>query len=772
MTYQLIPEDGGAKATANLPAAVAFVGDEGNSVKDRIAVVGMISHYSLVVDVDVKAEPLLAALPQIASAIQASLLQPDDDGLEDYDSEGAQMIGHELASMCSTWSMMNAEFGNAAWAHAVQVLGSVSEVKCKKRTPMNNSGPQVVRTETIQYLMRTQPQYGQGTGVPPGCLDAYVKYVKKGHPNSADASQNVRTITQTNPTALDGKIGVVFDLLRAGNKDMANTLAANAMTAYPKDPKAFEDNLDLLLEMDFQSSCTILSQMSTGSPSSLVPHLEFFMAKAESGAVPYGMDVQVLSIFSNVAEKEPNAVFPFVDRLFAKFMASPNADTMLAQCLSRCGNATEPADAAVVVLEKLCGMLYDSGLSAYAPPVVLSGVVNMTALIGDERTDLLAPHIAKIQEHEHSAAQIVEKIVDWFEGRSLKKVDERLAALEAKVAAMNDEFSKQCANFDEVNALMDSKIADLKDFVGEVVQKLPQPVQLVMVGGVKKTLQLHFRCARTGVTVTTETKVWHQWCKVGFGLIKLGKCAAVAAAGNPMALVDGVGAVKDIYNGYKSKDDSDFNTFIKQPFLTSAERDRLIEQLRAAKFFEKMEYDSQLGDWVLLSSLDADEYKAAMDKQAADKAATAANQKTVKGKNLGLGSAKDIAAGAAEAMSIADPEGKLQAGLQGQATQAGVDLINQAGLGGALEQAQAAAASEQGQVAAASYAAAGSPAPSLPRPPGNTAAPPPAPAPAPARARRGWFGSPRKATVDQVAQLEARVAQLEQQVAFLLSRAE
>jgi len=58
-----------------------------------------------------------------------------------------------------------------------------------------------------------------------------------------------------------------------------------------------------------------------------------------------------------------------------------------------------------------------------------------------------------------------------------------------------------------------------------VVKKLPQPCKMVVVGGVRKTLVLHFACARTGQTVTTETKDWNQWCKAGFGLLKLGKCA-------------------------------------------------------------------------------------------------------------------------------------------------------------------------------------------------------------------------------------------------------
>ena len=169
-----------------------------------------------------------------------------------------------------------------------------------------------------------------------------------------------------------------------------------------------------------------------------------------------------------------------------------------------------------------------------------------------------------------------------------------------------------------------------------MVKKLPQPCKLVVVGGIKKTLVLHFECARTGQTVTTETSDWNQWCKVGFGLIKLGKCAVEAAAGNPMALAGGVGAIADVYKGYKTKDDADFDTYISQPFLTSAESDKLINQLRAGGFFNKMTYDPQEGNWVLNGTLTAEEVAKKEGKKAAT-AETLANQEQVKGGNFGLG---------------------------------------------------------------------------------------------------------------------------------------
>ena len=258
------------------------------------------------------------------------------------------------------------------------------------------------------------------------------------------------------------------------------------------------------------------------------------------------MESMYCSIILSIATTEPDAVLPNLDRIYAAFVAIPNADTPLAMVVGKCGQAEGGAEKAT---KMLCGLLGEPTLGPHGPAVILGLLPNLFEALGEANAALLDPYMGLIRSHAGSAAASVEKIEDWRAGRSLKKTDERLAAVEAKVAALNADFAKTCKNLEEVSAMMDEKIADLKDFVGEVVKKLPQPSKLEVVGGARKTLLLHFSCCRTGGTVTTETKEWNQWCKVGFGLIKLGKCAAVAAAGNPMALMGGVGAIKDIYNG-------------------------------------------------------------------------------------------------------------------------------------------------------------------------------------------------------------------------------
>jgi len=161
--------------------------------------------------------------------------------------------------------------------------------------------------------------------------------------------------------------------------------------------------------------------------------------------------------------------------------------------------------------------------------------------------------------------------------------------------------SQTCANFEDVKKYVDANIAELKDFVGEIVKKLPQPARLQVEGKLRKTLTLWFRCCKTGREVGIISHDWNKWLKIGFSLVKLGVAVVQTGVGDPLALVStGVDTVKEVYNAYKTTDDQDFNTYITQPFLTSAESDDLINKLRDQQFFDKFAYDKQAGAWYLM----------------------------------------------------------------------------------------------------------------------------------------------------------------------------
>jgi hypothetical protein len=210
----------------------------------------------------------------------------------------------------------------------------------------------------------------------------------------------------------------------------------------------------------------------------------------------------------------------------------------------------------------------------------------------------------------------------------------RIAVLESKVASMNADCKATCTDLQSVQAYIDSRIDEVKVFVGEVVQKLPTPTFVTSESGKgvfgfgKKVIKLWFVCPQTGFTCCTETKEWQQWAKVGFGAVRAGfaafrvvtqgdvesliegmsgavkmlQMAHQAMTADPLSVIDGISA---LYGSCKAKSEANFDSFISEPLLTSKENDALIEQLRAAVFFAKMGYDAQTATWVRREWLEA-----------------------------------------------------------------------------------------------------------------------------------------------------------------------
>jgi uncharacterized coiled-coil protein SlyX len=185
--------------------------------------------------------------------------------------------------------------------------------------------------------------------------------------------------------------------------------------------------------------------------------------------------------------------------------------------------------------------------------------------------------------------------------RSLETLTVRVDAMEARIKEMNSKIAQTCTNMADVIAYVDANMADMKDFLAEVVKKLPNPKRLEVVGTLRKTLILHFECTKTGLEYPITSHEWSKWLKIGFSLIKAGKMVIDIGAGNPIGLIHtGITAIQEIYTAYKTNEDDEFNTYITQPFLTSSEQDLLINKLRDQSFFDIFAYDSQAAGWYLI----------------------------------------------------------------------------------------------------------------------------------------------------------------------------
>jgi len=163
---------------------------------------------------------------------------------------------------------------------------------------------------------------------------------------------------------------------------------------------------------------------------------------------------------------------------------------------------------------------------------------------------------------------------------------------------------------EEIQEYVDKNINMLKEFIGDVVKKLPMPVRFDASGIALRSMKLHFSCGlkhnrckfpdngiENSCYVTTTYDI-AKWLKIGLQVVKLGIAVFEKSPKNAFA------AVQNIYNVVKKNEDQDFLAFISQPFLTSTEQDHLIQQLRKDRFFEVFTYYPKNGTWCCLRCIE------------------------------------------------------------------------------------------------------------------------------------------------------------------------
>mmetsp|Transcript_77214 Transcript_77214/g.184883 ORF Transcript_77214/g.184883 Transcript_77214/m.184883 type:complete len:799 (+) Transcript_77214:48-2444(+) len=231
-----------------------------------------------------------------------------------------------------------------------------------------------------------------------------------------------------------------------------------------------------------------------------------------------------------------------------------------------------------------------------------SALVSLKALVIKDKARLpsnVLRWVQELKEGDGSAREMATSLIDAYEGRSLEGAYEQ-------IADMNSRFKEACGDMESLKKYVDDNMSEMKDFISTVAKKLPMPVRFSSEPRyvVKKAMLLHFKCEAPtatrfcvlpGSTFTTETMEWSRWLKMGLSAAKLGKSILSADA---IADVPGVvDQVKGLFSLYNKDEGEDFMTFISEPFLTSQEQDKLLNQLRAASYFENFRYDSQTASW-------------------------------------------------------------------------------------------------------------------------------------------------------------------------------
>ncbi|MHA2296823.1 MAG: hypothetical protein ACXAEU_00065 [Candidatus Hodarchaeales archaeon] len=422
-------------------------------------------------------------------------------------------------------------------------------------------------------------------------LPLIFNYMEKKHTVNVVAYGIIAPITSRMPKFFEDYTDRFFELVDKGNTALISPL----MNMYKFKPESYEKNLEVLLkifktDVNYQSLVlVILAEIAKKRAELIEPHVPDFKQALYSPQTAS----TVATVFAEIARTHPDTIYGILPELKEALDYVDMLKYSVPNILGLIGRQSE--ERATEVLPTLGKLLAEADQNTAA--VLLMEFRNL----GDLNRELLVPYMDQIKALTDDPQEYVRDqavmIVDYMEGRDIR-------SLANQIEEQNKMIQEAAVSVDSLKKYVDDNVDMLKDFLADVVKKLPIPVDFSAEGRIRKTMKLHFACGCADErclypkdrTFTTETKDWNKWTKVAFSAIKIGK-AAISIPGNPTSAMDAVAATRELYSAYKSEEDEEFLTFISQPFLTSTEQDSLIEQLKEARFFDMFNYNAQEASW-------------------------------------------------------------------------------------------------------------------------------------------------------------------------------
>eukprot|EP01039_Chlorochromonas_danica_P003854 gene3853-4211_t len=531
--------------------------------------------------------------------IQALGQVNDDDKnvIKGESYRGAVFIAERLSSGLSTAGMMDTSqkltsaLSPLAYEAAEKILDTKSQFAVV--SPMQSQETSAtLRTELTTTLLRTIP-YSGTVSLPNGVKVIALILSGDGYPSKLknDAKSALNTLGNVAKASMSHAGGELIAIAKAGHPDVLMSFLS-VQELYLNNPQAVHDNLDVFFSQPYMLYSSLFMRVSQKDATCLLPYLKQLIDMLSQQP---NMITVTLMTLEGIAAKEPVLVFDHLPTILSSSKGVPNAGVILAKVLGKIAAAGN--NASEIALKELVDLL---GKDSSAGASVLVEICNVMKLL--PQREILQGYLPTIAKYKSASEVAYTSIEDFAAGRSLETLTNRVDELDAKINALNNKVAETCHNMADVIAYVDANMADMKDFLAEVVKKLPAPKRLEVVGTLRKTFILHFECVRTGYEFPIVSYDWSKWLKMGFSLVKAGQAVIDLGIGNPLGILSkGVECVQEIYTAYKTHDDDEFNSYITNPFLTSTEQDMLLNKLRDQNFFEIFAYDSQRGGWYLVN---------------------------------------------------------------------------------------------------------------------------------------------------------------------------
>ncbi|MHA2366475.1 MAG: hypothetical protein ACXAC7_21140 [Candidatus Hodarchaeales archaeon] len=418
-------------------------------------------------------------------------------------------------------------------------------------------------------------------------LPVLLKYLKKSSFVKNIAYGYISPYSMQSPKVLAPHTELIFDLVRGGYTEIISPL----MNLYNHRSEVFEkpNNLNMMVDLCKNPqwgslALNIIWEISKKRPELISPYTESLHEGLQSPMTASSVAI----IFIEVARESPEAVEPYISEIREAGENISHLGYQISNILGLVGRKSK--EKAQEILPMLVEYLEESDQN------VLVQVLMQIKNLGELDRELLDPYIEKIQSFSDDPQQYVrdqaKSIIDYYEGRDL-------SSLMANFEDLNKEIKDSISSMDDLKNYVDDHVAELKEFMAEVVKKLPIPRAFSSEGRLRKTIKLHFVCGcgddrclfPKDRPFFTETKEINKWIKVALSTVKLG-----------VAVVEGIGggvvqSVQEMYQTATGKEDAEFLAIVNEPFLTSYEQDYLIDRLRNARYFDFFNYNSQSATW-------------------------------------------------------------------------------------------------------------------------------------------------------------------------------
>jgi hypothetical protein len=539
---------------------------------------------------------LLSDNDDIRRAAGSSLVDRASSNPEELEPKIPELLGYiqrtsdDIISVniASAISKICEKIPGTGQKYSSEVIGTLDFLSSREMTDGDKGA--IINSAAIQLFVTQQHHLSSTPLQLKQALPTIFKYLKKESSVKWSALGVITQVSMENPKVLESYTGEIIQLVGQGVTQLSTSLSF----LYKIKPEEFEKNLDVLLRVfqtDKTAQSTILSvflEISKKRPELFESHIELFKAGLTSPMSASSVSL----ILSEIAHSNPMAVYPYLNDLKQSVEYVDALKHTVPNLLGLIGRFSE--DVAREILPFLAELLVDSDQNVAV--AVLSEFRNL----GDMNRELLEPYMNLIRDFADDPQEYVREqanlIIDFVEGRDIH-------SLAAQIEEHKTKIREAAVSVDILKEYVESNVEMLKNFIADVVKKLPMPVKFSTEGRIRKILQLHFVCNKQTERCLypddrpfiTETKAWHRWLKIAMSAVKIGKAIIF-----PFETSEAIDAVREAYDAYRNKDDKEFLEYISEPFLTSEEQDNLVIQLRDARFFEVFNYDPQAAGWACM----------------------------------------------------------------------------------------------------------------------------------------------------------------------------